>query len=640
MALSRRNKWLVWLGVPVLLIGLFLALFRWDWLIPFIEPRASAAIGRPVTLAHLHVTLGRTVIVTAEDVVVGNPEDFPDPTPLARVGRLSAAVNAWDWWRGAPLTLPWIEADRPVLHVAATQDGKANYLFDTGAAAEPGASPTPASAGPQIGVVRIKDGEGQVILPQLRADFSLRMATEEPAGEDPRIVASAQGTYAGQPITARLVGGALLSLRDAEKPWPLQLRIDNGPTNVSLDGTLQDPLHFQGAALKLVLAGPDMSLLTPLTGVPIPRTPRYRIAGALDYAERRIRFDKIEGVVGRSDVAGSVSVLPRDPRPDVTINMTSNRVDLDDLAGFIGETPGDTAPARPNERVLPDTPVSIPKLTAADVHVTYRAKQIRGGRSMPLDDLRAEFDIVDGTINLHPIGFGVGRGNMLFEGTLAPVENGGLRADIKARFQRLDISRLMSAAGSQGGGALNGRAELRSTGASVAQLLSRGDGRITLSTAGGNLSALLVDLSGLRLANAILSALGLPQRTNLQCFVADLELRRGTLQTKAMIIDTDDAIIIGDGSVDLARERLAYRLRTQSRDFTIGALSTDIRINGSFRSPSVLPEPVELGVRGGAAVGLALINPLLAILPTIQFGTDEDSGCKALAGRASGAGRR
>ncbi|EHM01930.1 AsmA family protein [Acetobacteraceae bacterium AT-5844] len=639
MVQRRGRKWLLWLGTPLLLVALFLALFRWDWLIPFIEPRASAAIGRPVTLEHLHVSLGRTIIVSAEGVTVGNPEDFPDPTPLARIAKLSAAINAWDWWRGQPLTLPWIEVEQPVLHVASTPDGKANYLLNTGNTAPDPAGAEPAPA-PQIGMVRIRDGQGQVTLPQLRADFALRMETQEPEGQEARIVVSAEGQYAEQPIKANLIGGALLSLRDTEKPWPLELQVDNGPTRVTLEGTVQDPLHFRGASLQLVLTGPDMSLLTPLTGVPIPRTPKYRVAGALDYGEGRIRFERIEGTVGRSDVAGAVTILPRDPRPDITVNLTSNRVDLDDLAGFIGETPGESGPSRANDRVLPNTPVSIPKLTAADMHVNYRARQIRGGRSMPLDDLRAEFDIVDGVINLHPIGFGVGRGNMLFEGTLAPVDEGGLRADVKARFQRLDISRLMNAAGSQGGGTLSGRAELRSTGASLAQLLGRGDGRVTLTTSGGNLSALLVDLSGLRLANAILSALGLPQRTTLQCFIADLELRRGTLQTKAMIIDTDDAIIVGDGSIDLARERLAYRLRTQSRDFTIGALSTDIRIRGTFREPGVMPEPLELGARGGAAVGLAFINPLLAILPTIQFGTDEDSGCQALARRAPGAGQR
>jgi uncharacterized protein involved in outer membrane biogenesis len=676
MAMNRGRKWLLWLGIPVLVIALFIALFRWDWLIPIIEPRASAALGRDVKLAHLHVKLGRTIVVTADDVVVGNPEGFADPVPFARVSRVSAAVNAWDWWKGAPLTLPWIEVDKPVLNVRAMPDGSANYLFQTASADKPVGDSAPATQ-PQIGVLRIRDGEAKVVLPQLRADFEVRVATEEdstgtapaeeapptapviaengiplpapPAPEPPpldaettpalraepiRLVASAKGTYAGQPITAQLTGGAALSLRDAEKPWPLQARVNNGPTNVTLVGTLRDPLHFQGAALRLALAGPDMSLLTPLTGVPVPQTPRYRIAGALDYAAGRIRLDNMQGVVGSSDVAGSVAVEPRQPRPDVTINMTSNRVDLDDLAGFIGGEPGKAAPAKASERVLPDTPVSIPKLTAADLHVTYRAKSIRGGQSMPLDDLRAEFDIVNGNINLHPISAGVGQGNMLLTGTLSPVDGGGLRADLKAQFQRLDISRLMNAAGSQGGGTLNGRGELRSNGASLAQLLGRGDGRVTLTTSGGNLSALLVDLSGLRLANAVLSLLGLPDRAELNCFIADLDLKQGVLQTRSMVIDTSSAIIVGDGNVDLARERLAYRLRTQARNFTIGALSTDISIGGTFRDPSVLPEPVEMGVRGGVAVGLAFINPLLAILPTIQFGTDEDSGCKGLATRA------
>jgi uncharacterized protein involved in outer membrane biogenesis len=678
------RRWLLWLGIPVLAIGLFLLLFRWDWLIPIIEPRASAALGREVKLEHLHVKLGRTVVVTASGVVVGNPEGFADPTPFARVEKLSAAINVWDWWQGRGLVLPWIEAEKPILNVRAMPDGRANYIFDTGsgdAPADPNAQPAQT---PQIGALRIHDGQGKVVLPQLRADFDLRMATEgeekpeenqpaeaepepastmviaenglplppPPAPEPPdtgmpdmlpqlaaeasRIVVSAEGTYADQPIKARLVGGGLLSLREAEKPWPVQLRVDNGPTNVSLQGTLQDPIHFKGAALQLVLAGPDMGLLTPLTGVPIPKTPRYRVAGALDYTAERIRFSDIKGTVGSSDLNGEVAVLPRRERPDVTVNLASRLVDLDDLAGFIGEEPGDKAPAKPSERVLPDTPVNMPKLTAADMHVKYRANSIRGGRRQPLDNLRAEFDVVDGNVDLHPISFGVGRGQMVFSGKLSPVNGGGLRADVKAQFQRLDISKLMQAAGSEGGGALSGRAELRATGKSLAQLLGTGDGRITLTTSGGNLSALLVDLSGLRIANAILSALGIPSRTELQCFIADFRLQDGTLNTQSAIIDTDEAIIVGDGSVNLTREQIAYRLRTQSRDFTIGALSTDIRIGGTFRDPSVLPDPVELGARGGAAVALGFLNPLLAILPTIQFGTDEDSGCKSLASRAGG----
>jgi hypothetical protein len=54
-----------------------------------------------------------------------------------------------------------------------------------------------------------------VVIPTLKADFALRVATREapamaagPAPPDSQIVVDAKGTYAGQPITGRLVGGA------------------------------------------------------------------------------------------------------------------------------------------------------------------------------------------------------------------------------------------------------------------------------------------------------------------------------------------------------------------------------------------------------------------------------------------------
>jgi hypothetical protein len=57
MAAGRRKWWLIGLGIPVALIVGFVFLWRWDWFIPLVESRASAALGRPVTISHLHVSL-------------------------------------------------------------------------------------------------------------------------------------------------------------------------------------------------------------------------------------------------------------------------------------------------------------------------------------------------------------------------------------------------------------------------------------------------------------------------------------------------------------------------------------------------------------------------------------------------------
>ena len=72
------------------------------------------------------------------------------------------------------------------------------------------------------------------------------------------------------------------------------------------------------------------------------------------------------------------------------------------------------------------------------------------------------------------------------------------------------LGRMLSATNLVGGsGMFGGRAVLETTGNSMATMLANGNGSLQLTMAGGgDLSALLVDLSGLQFGNALLSALG------------------------------------------------------------------------------------------------------------------------------------
>lgn len=86
MATTKKSLWLLaWIGTPALLIALVLV-WRWDWLIPLVNSTASAALGREVTIGHLHVGLGRIVRVTADDVTVANPEGWPQKDPPLATG--------------------------------------------------------------------------------------------------------------------------------------------------------------------------------------------------------------------------------------------------------------------------------------------------------------------------------------------------------------------------------------------------------------------------------------------------------------------------------------------------------------------------------------------------------------------------
>lgn len=639
----REHKGLTGLLVALVILVFLILLWRWDWFIPLVETRASAALGRRVTLEHLHVRLGRTTRITADAVTIAGTDRFP--APLATIDHLTIGIESWPLITHLSIVLPLIDVDHPIVGAVATADGANNWGLGQ---AKADATPSkPATSQPSLGVLQIEDGHVHVADAKAKADFSVSIFTRNTPNPDLRplpvdqgqIVADAKGRYAGQPVTGRFVGGAILSLRDKTRPYPVDLTVANGQTHVSLKGTLEQPLTFGGARLKLLFAGPDMSLLYPLTGVPIPQTPPYEVSGSLDYARDLIAFRNFEGRVGSSDLGGTISVVPSHI-PLVKADLHSKNVDLADLGGFIGsspghaspahsETPGSAAakPAASNGDVLPSTPINMPKIRAANVRLSYRGGHIEN-RNLPLDNIVARLNIQDGIIDLQQLDFAVGTGTILSSAKIDPVGH-TLRTQAHVEFHKIDLSRVMQATHAfHGQGIVGGRADLQTDGASVAEMLGNGTGGLTLvMSGGGDISALLPDIAGLEFGNALLSALGLPNRAAVQCFIADMPLNNGTLSTKTFLLQTSEARTTGDGTVDFKTQTLDYKLTTRSTHFSVGSLPGPISITGKLGRPSILPG-LEVVARTGAAAGLAAVLPPLALLPTIQFGVGEGGVCQ------------
>lgn len=636
----RRRRWPVVLGVIALALVALIALWNWDWFIPIVDSQASAALGRKVTIQHLHVRLGRTTTVTADAVRVGSPPGFPADQPLAIMDHLTIGVGVMSTIRHRVIDIPLIDVDHPVVNAITHPDGASTWSFKSqgGSTAKSSSSPPP-----RLGQLRIHDGHVRVIDPKLKTDMTLLVHTtgsESPDGG--RIVATADGTYAHQPITGRFVGGALLTLQDRARPYPVDLHLANGPTRAALTGEIDQPLTFGGARLKLVFDGPDMALLLPLTGVPIPHTPPFKVTGNLEYQQRRIVFDKFHGTVGSSDLGGRIAVDTRGRVPDVRADLVSRKVDLNDLAGFIGGTPGDskttgttTAQKRDLDKskasgnMLPDKPFSVPSLRSANVQLTYKGSRIEG-RYIPLDNIVVNMDIQDGRIIVHPLDFGVGKGTIASDFDLNPVGR-NLRTKAHVVFRQVDLSRIMQATHAfQGRGMIGGQADLTTTGNSVATMLGNGSGGLTLIISGnGDISALLHAIAGLEVGNAVLSALGVPNRARLDCLIADMPLKDGILTARTFLLQTSEARTIGRGSINLRDQTLDYSLDTRSSHFSVGSLAGPINVTGKLGSPRIRPS-TEVVARAGAATALGVVFLPLAVLPTVQLGVGEGACTDAL----------
>lgn len=643
----RRWTWWTHERGALLLLGAALVALTlawdWNWFRPMIERQASSALGRAVRVADFDVRGWREPRLVLSGIQIDNPEGFPREAGFGRLQRLEVSVDPAALWQ-RKLSLTAIHLEQPQFALFAPPGGAPNWIVVNSATA----SDAPPFLPLHLGRLSIADGLVRFEHPQFKSDFHARIETLPGENPDaPELHVRAAGTYAGQSLDARFVGGALLAMREPEHPYPVLLSVSHGTTRLHLQGTLLDPIHLGGANMNLRFEGADLSQLYPLTGVPLPPTAPYTLQGRLHYAQGKpgpvVHFKQFAGRVGSSDLSGDLAVQLGGPRLRISGAMRSKNVLLADLGGLVGATPGEpdvkgTTAAQKAEharrqahpRLLPDKPINLPKLRGADFDVRYAAQRVQSEKT-PFDDIDAHLRIEDGVLSLRPLSFGVGGGgiaaNLLLDGTQALA-----RVEADADFRQVDFGRvLLEATQFRGAGRIDGRASLRAHGNTVADLLAAGNGKLRLSMVGGDMSALLINLAGLDFGNALLSAMGIPSRAKLRCMIADLDLKDGLVDTDTLLLDTNEANVVGKGTVNLKTEIVDYRIQTEPKTFNIGSVAAPINIRGPLKNPKVRPDAGSLARRGTVAAVLGIVGtPLAALAATVQLGTGKDADCASL----------
>ena len=102
------------------------------------------------------------------------------------------------------------------------------------------------------------------------------------------------------------------------------------------------------------------------------------------------------------------------------------------------------------------------------------------------------------------------------------------------------------------------------------------------------------------------------------------------MTASALVFDTQVTTLIGTGTIDLGRETLDLTLNPRTKKTSPLALTSPIYIRGSFANPTASVDKGRVALRAIGAVGLGLINPLLALIPLIDAGPGEDSDCGEL----------
>lgn len=630
---KRGQRWLAILLFLVAAVVLLIALWDWNWFKGPVERAVQARTGRALHIGNLDVDLGRVTTIRADSLTFANADWARQPR-MAAADRVEIDVRVWPLLRGS-VQLPEIRLTRPdvLLQTATRADQPGNWDF---MGESKGGEPL------QLRRLHIEDGRLQFLDERGRTDIQLAVRSGKPRQADaaPPLLVGGKGSWQGNAFTLNGNTESPLELTDTDHPFRIHLDGRAGGTHAVASGTLINPFQFQTFKLQFRLSGRDLEDLYPLLGIALPSTPPYRLDGQLSRDHQVWRYEKFNGTVGDSDLAGDVKVEVGGERPRLTASLVSRRLDFDDLAGFVGAPPktgGDETAnaeqqaeaarvaARPT--VLPDTPYNLGKLRAMDADVRLKAQRINAP-NLPLDDMDAHLFLDDGLLRLEPLNFGVAGGDI--RSTIRmDARRPQIATSLKASVRRVQLGKLFPDAklAEQASGGIGGEIDLSGTGNSIAAMLGSSDGDVAVGMGKGHVGNLVMELAGLDVAESLKFLFTGDKQIPLRCAFADFSVKDGRMDSRALAVDTTDTLIVGEGSVNLKNEQLDLLLKPRPKDISILALRSPLRINGTFKDPGFRPDFKALGLRGAIALALGSIAPPAALLATFEPGPGKDSDC-------------
>ncbi|RJF53896.1 AsmA family protein [Serratia inhibens] len=656
--MTRTGKVFSWVGGIVLLViavlVVFVMTFDWNRLKPTINDKVSAELQRPFAIrGELGVDWAREKDqggwrawvpwphIHAEDIVLGNPKNIPGDS-MVQLQRADASIAPLALL-GKEVLIPRIWLKQPNATLQRLANGDNNWTFNLAG------DPKQPTSDWSVNIHDIVFDRGQIDFKDatLKADFRAlidplgkplpfsEITGKKDAGKavTPDYVFGwkVKGKYNGEPLSGSGKMGGMLSLQNAEVPFPLQADVRSGATRVVVAGTLSDPMNLGGLDLRVKFSGDSLGNLYALTGVLLPNTPPYSTDGHLiarlhEKGGAVFQYQKFDGKIGDSDIRGNLKYVASEPRPKLSGEVLSKQLRLADLAPLIGadsntEKAGRGEKSRqPADKVLPIEKFDTKSWNLMDADVKFTAQRIERGSSLPLSDLSTHLQLDNGVILMDPLRFGVAGGNLnatlRLDGRKNPMQG---RVDMHARKFQLQQLLPNVASMKRSLGQMNGDAKLTGSGNSVADLLATSSGELRMVVNNGVISRGLMEILGLNVGNYLVAKLFGDDVVGINCAAADVGIRNGVAAPRLFVFDTENAIINISGNTNLATERLDLSIDPESKGMRVLTLRSPLYVKGTFKHPDAGVKTGPLIARGAAAVALGVVlTPAAALLALVS----------------------
>jgi uncharacterized protein involved in outer membrane biogenesis len=591
-----------------------------------VAERISMETGREIAIdGDLRIAIGFQPRVTATSVRFANP-DWAHKRNMLEIAHLEIAVDLLALARGRWI-FPYVMIRNASIDLERNHDGRANWDLD--------ARPDQRQQPLRIMNLLIDDGRLKVIdRPRdIELDATISALGSDEPDASPRVVALVgAGKLKGEDFELTMRGGSLLALLGQDEPYPLEVQIRVGETVAKATGTIKELLNPADTNMSLHIAGPNAALLAPILQVPVPSTRRYELSGDLVREQSAWHFENVSGIVGESDLAGSISLDLAGNRPLIIADLVSENMEAQDLGPLIGLYPeaGGSGPA-PLEHILPDAPLQRQQILVTDAQVKFRGKRVVAPRLPLLRDVELDLDLSDGVLRLNPLRFGFTAGEVTLVAAIDSKVD-PVHTDLDLKLSAIELQNVLDAAGLEGTaeGTMVGRAVLATDGETLRSAMATARGHASLIMERGHIDGSTLALldAGFLEALALVLSDGAPEPITINCGAAGFHVENGLMTTTIVVVDTEETLITGEGKFDLGSETLMLRMQGRPKEAGFGHTRVAVVISGPFTAPSAAVDASEVMLRGALALGIGLLAaPIAAIVPFIDLGLGSESNC-------------
>ncbi len=430
------------------------------------------------------------------------------------------------------------------------------------------------------------------------------------------------------PIELKLKATAVSTLLNPDKNWKAGLDLGVGKVDMKLTGSLIASSDYaeRQAGLGVEIQGASLSELEEILEIPFPPWGPYELGGELTLTDTGYHLREFNLKIGQSDLSGDLKLEQVKNLPTIGLKLHSQLIDTSDfpfnewegLEYDSAEVKDETKTADEQESLL--DPAILDKFYA-DIDIVF-------------DEIRSVTDTLGkGSLNLI-----VGAGRLELEKFEATIPGGVIRAGfslepgeqtlaakINIEAKEFDFGILARRADpeSKFKGRLFLDVNLEGESDSLENMMKAAKGRIGMAVWPEEFEAGLFDLWAVGLLSAAAGHYGDPSLVN--CLVTRFSIEDGIMEQEAILIDTSQIRVIGDGVVNFHDKTFDFYLVPKSKKAALISAAVPVEMKGTF-------EDFDLGVKSGDLTKSVFSNAMNVVflgIPLIFHETLEVDGSEA-----------